>query len=86
MNKKTKKLKGISLIVLVITIFVLSILAATVIISLSNTNIISGANKAVLKSNIQSLQDRVTSYTADNYASIDMEKEYTLSEYGITDK
>ena len=86
MNKKTKKLKGISLIVLVITILVLSILAATVIISLSNTNIISEANKAVLKSNIQSLQDRVTSYTADNYASIDMEKEYTLSEYGITEE
>ena len=86
MNKKTKKLKGISLIVLVITILVLSILAATVIISLSNTNIISGANKAVLKSNIQSLQDRVTSYTADNYTSIDMKKEYTLSEYGITEE
>ena len=86
MNKKVKRLKGISLIVLVITILVLSILAATVIISLSNTNIIGGANKAVLKSNIQSLQDRVTSYTADNYASIDMEKEYTLSEYGITEE
>ena len=86
MNKKIKKLKGISLIVLVITILVLSILAATVIISLSNTNIISGANKAVLKSNIQSLQDRVTSYTADNYTSIDMKKEYTLSEYGITEE
>ena len=86
MNKKVKRLKGISLIVLVITILVLSILAATVIISLSNTNIIGETNKAVLKSNIQSLQDRVTSYTADNYASIDMEKEYTLSEYGITEE
>ena len=86
MNKKVKRLKGISLIVLVITILVLSILAATVIISLSNTNIIGGANKAVLKSNIQSLQDRVTSYTANNYASIDMKKEYTLSEYGITEE
>ena len=86
MNKKTKRLKGISLIVLVITILVLSILAATVIISLSNTNIIGETNKAVLKSNIQSLQDRVTSYTADNYDSIDMKKEYTLSEYGITEE
>ena len=86
MNKKVKRLKGISLIVLVITILVLSILAATVIISLSNTNIIGETNKAVLKSNIQSLQDRVTSYTADNYDSIDMKKEYTLSEYGITEE
>ena len=86
MNKKTKKLKGISLIVLVITILVLSILAATVIISLNNTNIIGETNKAVLKSNIQSLQDRVTSYTANNYISIDMKKEYTLSEYGITEE
>ena len=86
MNKKKKKLKGISLIVLVITILVLSILAATVIISLNNTNIIGETNKAVLKSNIQSLQDRVTSYTANNYISIDMKKEYTLSEYGITEE
>ena len=86
MNKKVKKLKGISLIVLVITILVLIILATTVIASLSNTNIIGGANKAVIKSNIQSLQDRVTSYTANNYISIDMKKEYTLSEYGITEE
>ena len=35
---------AISLIVLVITIIVMSILAATIIITLSNTNIISEAN------------------------------------------
>lgn len=39
--------KGISLIVLVITVIVLSILASAVIISLSNTNIITNAQDAV---------------------------------------
>ncbi|MBR5227817.1 MAG: hypothetical protein IKV94_04175 [Clostridia bacterium] len=38
--------KGISLIVLVITIIVLAILAGAIIISLSNTNIIEQANNA----------------------------------------
>ena len=44
-----KKKNAISLIVLVITITVMAILAATIIITLSNTNIISEANDAVNK-------------------------------------
>ena len=42
------KKQGISLIVLVITIIVLAILAAAVIISLSNTNVIGQSEKTVL--------------------------------------
>ena len=43
--------KGISLIVLVITIIVMIILAAVVVISLSNTGIIDRADQAVKLTN-----------------------------------
>ena len=46
-----KQKKGISLIVLVITIIVMIILASAVIISLSNSNIITKAKEAVEKTN-----------------------------------
>lgn len=52
-----KNKNAISLIVLVITIIILSILAATVIISLSNTNIISEANNAVKKTEAQQVEE-----------------------------
>lgn len=67
------------------TILVLAILAATVIISLSNTNIIGEASKAVLKSNLSTMQDIAKVYFADNYLTIDLEKEYLITEFGITD-
>lgn len=54
---KTYK-RGISLIVLVITVIVLAILATTVIISLSNTNIIGEASDAVKKTNLQTYQEQ----------------------------
>jgi len=60
---KTYK-KGISLIVLVITVIVLSILATTVIISLSNTNIISQTNSAVFKSDMANLKSAYELYVA----------------------
>ena len=46
-----KNRKGISLIVLVITIIVMIILSSAVIITLSNTNIIAKAKEAVEKTN-----------------------------------
>ena len=49
--------KGISLIVLVITIIVMIILAAAIIISLNNTGIISNANKAVDETNEKTVQE-----------------------------
>jgi len=60
---KTYK-KGISLIVLVITVIVLSILATTVIISLSNTNIINQTNSAVFKSDMANLKSAYELYVA----------------------
>lgn len=84
--QKKKQNKGISLIVLVITIVIMIILATTIIISLSNNGIISKANEAVLKTNLTTLQEKVSMYFADNYDSIDMSKEYTITEFGITDE
>ena len=52
-----KKKNAISLIVLVITIIVMAILAATVIITLYNTNIISQANDAVKKTEAQQVEE-----------------------------
>ena len=51
--------KGISLIVLVITIIVMAVLASTVIITLSNTNIINKANDAVNSSNLASVREEL---------------------------
>ena len=48
---------AVSLIVLVITILVMAILATTVVITLSNTNIISKANEAVKKTEAQQVEE-----------------------------
>lgn len=86
MLTKAKDKKGISLMVLVITIIVLSILAATVITSLSSTNVISEASRNVLKSNLATMQDIATTYMVKNYDSVDMKREYSITEFGITDE
>ncbi|MBR5228011.1 MAG: leucine-rich repeat protein [Clostridia bacterium] len=65
---KTNK-KAISLIVLVITIIVLGILAATVIINLSNTNIIEEASKAAFKADMANYKQAYNLYLAGQYAA-----------------
>ena len=62
-----KKQKGISLIVLIITIVVIIILAASIILNLTNTNIIGNANTAVLKSDIATLQSELDLYVSDRF-------------------
>lgn len=54
-----KNKKAISLIVLVITILVLSILATTVIMSLSNSNVINEAQSSVNKYNIKQIESGI---------------------------
>ena len=51
-----QKKKGISLIVLIITIIVMIILASSVILTLSNSGIINRANEAVEKSNLANVK------------------------------
>ena len=60
-----KNKSAISLIVLVIVIIVMAILAATVIITLSNTNIIEQANGAVNKTEAQQIEEAKTLIQAD---------------------
>ena len=52
--------KGISLIVLVITIIVMIIIAGAIIISLNSSNVIARANEAVLKTDVATLNDKLT--------------------------
>lgn len=57
--------KGISLIVLVITIIVMIIIAGAIIISLNSTNVINRANEAVTKSDVSTLNDKLVLAYAD---------------------
>lgn len=59
---KIKEKQAISLIVLVITIIILSILAATVIISISNTNVINETSKTVFKSDMSTYKETYETY------------------------
>ncbi|MBR6614048.1 MAG: type II secretion system protein [Clostridia bacterium] len=82
--------KGISLIVLVITIIVMIILAATVVITLSNTGVIDRAGQAVDLTNEAAVQDLAALTWADAYMDnkrgTELVNEVTtkLSEQGIT--
>ena len=59
--------KGISLIVLVITIIVMIILAASVVITLSNTGVINRAGEAVNLTNQKQVQDLASLVWADAF-------------------
>ena len=61
------KKQGISLIVLVITIIVMIILAASVVITLSNSGIINKAGQAVTKTNIKEVEQLASLTWADEY-------------------
>ena len=82
--------KGISLIVLVITIIVMIILAASVVITLSNTGVINRASEAVDLTNEAAVQDLAALIWADAYMDgkrgTELEAEVTtkLSEQGVT--
>lgn len=60
--------KAISLIVLVITIIVMAILATTIIITLSNTNIINESKKTTFKYNMGQYKEAYEMYVANEYA------------------
>ena len=83
--------KGISLIVLVITIIVMIILASSVVISLSNTGIISKADQSIDMVNDKQVQDLASLIWADAYME-GLRDEYLaneviskLNEQGIND-
>ena len=63
---KTNK-KGISLIVLIITIVVIIILATAIIVTLARTNVIDNANEATVKQDFRTLQDELDMYISDQF-------------------
>ena len=60
-----KEKKGISLIVLIVTIIVMIIIAGAVIISLTETNVIDQAELAVEKHNMSEIKSAVSLAYAD---------------------
>ncbi len=82
--------KGISLIVLVITIIVMIILAASVVITLSNTGVIDRASHAVDLTNERQVQDMAALIWAEAYMdetrtdTIEKVVKDKLAEQGIT--
>ena len=63
-----KNKNAISLIVLVITILVMAILATTVIITLSNTNIITKSRETVDEYNMKQLKESIETRRLELYA------------------
>lgn len=81
--EKTKK--GISMIVLVITIVVMIILAGAVILTLTNTGIIGKANLAKVETDLSALKDEVKVKRGEReLKDQDIKGTYKLSEWGIT--
>jgi len=68
MNSKCK-IKGISLIVLVITIIVVIILAGAVILSLSQNNPLNSANESVFKNDLKAFESDLSMYLTEKYVS-----------------
>lgn len=65
------KNKGISLIVLIITIVVIIILATAVIINLYRTNIVKNANEAKFKQDITLLKEELNFYLLDKISNLE---------------
>ena len=85
--------KGISLIVLVITIIVMIILATSVMLTLNNTEIINRANEATKISSIKEVEQLVAAAWAEAYAdgkrdAIELQAavDVVLLENNLTDK
>ncbi len=87
-----KKEKGISLIVLVITIIVMVIIATTIVISLKNAGIIDKANQAIDLTNESQVQDFAALVWADAYTNNKRDEnliesvKIKLEEQGITEQ
>ena len=60
-----KRIKGISLIVLVITIIIMIILSGAVILALVNGGVIGNANKATTKNDLKALEEELQVYNAN---------------------
>ena len=78
------KKKGISLIVLIITIVVIIILATAIIVNIAQTNLIENSNEAVVKQDFKTMQDELTMYKADKY--VESRGNFKAEDLDITNK
>lgn len=67
--------KGISLIVLIITIIVIIILAAAIILSMTKSNPIKNANRAVNQSDMKTAQEAFTLWLGDRWSQTEFQNE-----------
>ena len=74
-----KEKSGISLIVLVVTIVVITILSATIILSVTNTNIIQNSKKAAFQNDIANFKEELAQYKHNKTADAVDYDMYTLS-------
>ena len=75
--------KGISLIVLIITIIVMLILTGAVILSFIDNNPINEATRATFRSNMNSYQNAVLMYVVDQIDVGDDSKVTTLADINV---
>jgi len=76
-----QKRKGISLIVLVITIIVMIVLAGAIILSLNNSGIINKSNEAVDLTNIANVREFAQTKWAEAYLELETKTQEALEEY-----
>lgn len=76
---RIEKKKGISLVVIVITIIVVGFLAGVVIMSVSNDNQIGNARKSTFQSDLKVIQDAVDMYVSSK--SFENLGEYSRSKF-----
>mgnify|MGYP004495045607 FL=1 len=74
-----KEKSGISLIVLVVTIVVITILSAAIILSVTNTNIIQNSKKAAFQNDIANFKEELAQYKHNKTADAGDYDMYTLS-------
>ena len=74
-----KEKSGISLIVLVVTIVVITILSAAIILSVTNTNIIQNSKKAAFQNDIANFKEELAQYKHNKTADAVDYDMYTLS-------
>lgn len=60
------------------------VLGTAIVLSLNNSGVIGKANKAKIKSNLGTMQENATVYFSNNYSEIDMNKEYSIAEFGMS--
>lgn len=76
------KKKGISLVVLIITIIVMIILAVTVILTITKNNPIESAKEVVFKEDVRAFQDELNMYISNEYTKLQGQRDSKITANG----